>query len=110
MRARLLDREQLDVERQRRVAGDAAVTSERWRTDDDALGAGLAVRERGRDGELALATDLHARDTLVPALDDLALTEAEGERRALGAAASEQAKYERAHLESNTLPFCSLPM
>src|SRR5262245_39394443 len=38
---------------------------------DDAAGAAGAVAELGGDGELALASHLHTRHALVPALDDL---------------------------------------
>ena len=36
----------------------------------------------GGDGELALLTNLHAEETLIPALDDLALANGEVERLA----------------------------
>src|SRR5262245_54964418 len=51
--------EQLDLEDQRRARGDRARE------------AAVGVGELGRDRELAQAADLHAGDTLVPALDDL---------------------------------------
>src|SRR5262245_13740810 len=53
-----LDREQLDVEDQRRV-----------RRDDAVARAAAAIGERRRDDETALAADLHARDALFPAPD-----------------------------------------
>src|SRR5688572_32989888 len=53
---------------------------------DDAAAALVAVGERGGDGELALAADLHAFDALVPALDDVARAEREVERVAARAA------------------------
>src|SRR5262245_34814650 len=49
---------------------------------DHAAGAARAVAELGRDGELALAADLHACDALVPALDHVALAERKHERLA----------------------------
>src|SRR5882672_7717154 len=52
--------EQLDFENQRGVGRDHAA------------GAASAVAELGRDGELALAADLHPGHALVPALDHLA--------------------------------------
>src|SRR5690348_8815034 len=55
----LADFEQLDFEDERGVGRD------------DAAATVLAVGERGRDDELALAADLHAGDALVPALDDV---------------------------------------
>src|SRR6185436_6618974 len=66
----LLHVEELHLEHQRRVRRD------------DAAGAARAVAERGRDGELALAADLHAGDAFVPAPDDVALAEREDERLA----------------------------
>src|SRR5262249_33615528 len=62
-----VDLQQFDIENQRRVRRD------------DAAGAARAVAEFGRDHERALAADLHAGDTLVPALDDLAAAEREAE-------------------------------
>src|SRR5688572_2042774 len=53
---------------------------------DHAAAAVLAVGERGRDGELALAADPHAFDALVPALDHVARAEREVERVAARAA------------------------
>src|SRR4051812_34444059 len=47
---------------------------------DDAAGAALAVGEHRRDRDPPPAADLHARDALVPARDDLALAETELER------------------------------
>src|SRR3954470_5274316 len=49
---------------------------------DDAARAAVAVSEVRRDDELAAAADLHARDALVPAGDDLAGAEAEPQRLA----------------------------
>src|SRR5437867_9189290 len=46
---------------------------------DHAAGAARAVAQIGRDGELALAADLHSRDALVPAADHLAAPEREDE-------------------------------
>lgn len=66
----LLDLEELDVEDQGAVGGDAG------------KGA-AAVGVVGRDGEATLATDSHAGNTDVPALDDLTLAELEGERGTL---------------------------
>jgi hypothetical protein len=43
-----------------------------------------AVGQVGGNGESALTTDLHADETDVPALDDLAFSKTEGERLALG--------------------------
>src|SRR4051794_14346400 len=67
----LLDRQELDVEDERRV----------WR--NGAAGAALAVAELRRNDERPLSTDLHAGDTLIPAADDRARTEAEFERLAV---------------------------
>src|SRR5882672_6461919 len=69
-RARLVSThaEQFHFENQRRV----------WR--DDAAGAAGAVTERRRNRELALAAHFHALHSLVPAADDLALTQPEYER------------------------------
>lgn len=66
----LLDLEQLDVELQGAVGGDAGKT----------LGA---VGKAGGDGQTTLAADSHALDADVPALDDLALASLEGEGLAL---------------------------
>jgi hypothetical protein len=67
----LTDRDALDVEDQVGVGGNV-----RGR-------ALLAVRKRGGDGEATLTAGGHAGDTDVPALDDLADAELEGERLAL---------------------------
>lgn len=67
---KLLDLEQLNVENQLRVGRNAR----------EAL---LAICEAGRDGDTALATDRHARDTDIPALDNFTLPELEVERLAL---------------------------
>src|SRR6185369_1068759 len=66
----LANLEELDFEQQRGVRRN------------DPAGAARAVAELGRDGELALAADLHAGHALVPALDDVALAEREHERLA----------------------------
>lgn len=66
----LFDLQQLDIEDQLRVAGDAGESL-------------LAVRKVGGDGDAALTTDSHAGDTDIPTLDDLTLTQLEGERLAL---------------------------
>src|SRR5262249_2943046 len=66
--ADLFHREQLDIEHQRRV----------WR--DHPACAARAIAERGRNDECALAADLHRGDALVPAGDDLALTDRKLER------------------------------
>ena len=50
---------------------------------DVGAGAVLAVGHVGRDGQLALAPDLHALDAHVPPLDDLALAQLELEGLAL---------------------------
>lgn len=68
--ANLLDLQQLDVEDKGAVCGDtrngfAAIGKVCW------------------DGESALSTDRHTSNTNVPALDDLAGSELEGERLAL---------------------------
>ena len=47
---------------------------------DHATGAPSAIAEMRWDGERAAATDLHARNALVPARDDLACTQPEFER------------------------------
>lgn len=66
----LFDLEQLDVEDQLGVGGNA--------------GEGLlAVSKLGRNGETALSTGGHAGNTDVPTLDDLTTSELEGERLAL---------------------------
>lgn len=66
----LFDLQQLDIEDQLGVGWDAG----------NAL---LAVREMRRDRDAALATDGHAGDTDIPALDDLALAQLESERLSL---------------------------
>src|SRR5262249_36217817 len=66
--ARLLHRQQLDIEHQRRVRRN------------DAAGAARAVTERGWNDQRALATDLHGTDALVPAGDHLPLADLELER------------------------------
>ena len=68
--SRLLDLEELDVEDERAVRRDAG-------------NGPAAVGEVGGDGKAALTTDGHADDANVPALDDLALADLEGKRRAL---------------------------
>src|SRR5439155_26283105 len=73
--ARLVDLQQFDVEHQRRVRRD------------NAAGAPGAIAELGRDHQRAFAADLHPGDALVPAFDDLLLTECEIE----GLAAIERA-------------------
>ena len=70
MSSSLLDLEELDVEDKLRVGRNAGESL-------------LAVCERRRDGDATLTTDSHAGDTNVPALDDLATSELEGERLAL---------------------------
>ena len=62
--------EKLDIERKLRV----------WR---NATGAFVAVGEFRRNRYTTLATNGHAWDTAVPALDDFATAEGEGEWRAL---------------------------
>lgn len=47
---------------------------------NDSTSAAVAVAKRRRNGQLAPLTDLHSQKTLVPALDDLALTNDEGQR------------------------------
>src|SRR5581483_12078388 len=69
-RRRLADRQQLHLEEQRRVGRN------------DAARAARAVAEVRRDGELALAADLHAGDAFVPAADHFAFAEREHERLA----------------------------
>lgn len=66
----LLDLKELDVEDKLRVGGDAGQSL-------------LSVCKSGRDGDATLTTDSHAGDTDVPTLDDLTLSELEGERLAL---------------------------
>ncbi len=66
--ALLLDVHELDLEVQRRVGGD------------DLPHAVVAVRERRRDDELALPTDFHPDDPLVPTSNHLPLAEGEDER------------------------------
>src|SRR6516162_4781772 len=61
------DAQQLDLENQGGVSRDGT----------DPL---LAISQVRRDGELAFATDLHADDALVHALDDLAIPQFEDER------------------------------
>jgi hypothetical protein len=68
---RLVDRNALDVEDQVRVGRNVRGSTL------------LAVRHGGGNGEAALTTSGHASDTDVPALDDLANTELEGERLTL---------------------------
>src|SRR5262245_20741373 len=63
----LLDRQQLDVEDERRVGRDRRP-------------AGAAVGEVGRDGDSALAAHAHAHDALLEAGDDLARADPEGIR------------------------------
>lgn len=65
-----LDLQQLDVKDQSTVAGDAG----------HAL---AAVRLAGGNGQATLTADSHALDTDVPAVNDLALAQLEGERGAL---------------------------
>ena len=48
---------------------------------NDAACAAVAVRKFGRDSQLALFTNTHAFDTLVPALDDLPSTKLERQGR-----------------------------
>lgn len=67
---RLLDLQKLDIEDERAIRGDTG----------DAL---ASVCKVGGDCETTLTADRHAHDTDVPALDDLALTDLEGERRTL---------------------------
>jgi hypothetical protein len=71
LRKRLTDGDALDVEDQVRVGRNV-----RGRTL-------LSVCERGGNGKTTLTTGGHASDTDVPALDDLADTELEGEWLAL---------------------------
>lgn len=67
----LVDRNALDVEDQVRVGGDVRGS------------ALLAIRHGGGDGEATLAAGGHACDADVPALNDLADAELEGEGLAL---------------------------
>src|SRR3954463_1314634 len=64
----LLDLDKLGLENERRVGRD------------DTPHSAVAIRQVGSDGELALLADLHAEQALVPALDDLAFADGEGER------------------------------
>src|SRR5262245_5593615 len=70
-----LDRDELDFEDQRGVRRN------------DGRRSAFAVAERRGDDELALSAGFHARDALVPSLDDAPCTELEVERLvpALGA-------------------------
>src|SRR5207302_9887286 len=68
------EREQLDLEHERRARRDDVARARVLRVLREAA---LAVGELARDRELALAAHLHARDALVPALDDPALAEGE---------------------------------
>lgn len=68
--SRSLDLEKLNVEDQLAVGWDAG----------DAL---AAVGEVGRNRQTTLAADGHASNADIPALDNLALTQLEGERWAL---------------------------
>src|SRR5205823_1052778 len=63
---RSLHVEQLDIEHQCRV-----------RRNRPTGGAGGTVTELRRNRQLALASDLHARDALVPTTDDLVVAERE---------------------------------
>src|SRR6185503_19700597 len=63
-----VDAEQLDFENQRRVGRNHSARAAR------------AVAERGRDGQAAIATDLHSLDAFVPTLDDFASAERKYER------------------------------
>src|SRR5690242_1055315 len=67
---RLRDGKEVDDEDERLARGDHPAR------------AAVAVGELGRDREPAAAADLHARDALIPALDDVAAAEAERERAA----------------------------
>lgn len=73
----LANAEQLHVEDQRGVRGNIAP------------GAARAIAHLGRDHERALAADLHAGDTFVPAADHLPRAEIEVERLAPVAGAVE---------------------
>lgn len=68
----LLDLDKLDVKDKGRVSGKTRKLL-------------VAVSELGWASETTLSTDLHALDTLIPALDDFALTKLEVERLAAGA-------------------------
>lgn len=98
----LADRNALDVEDQVRVGGNVRGST------------ALAVRKSGGDGEATLAAGRHASDTDVPALDDLADTELEGERLALlvgwRIVSCVSVRVEAGYSQSKTLPFFSLPM
>src|SRR6202158_1960621 len=69
-RAPLLHTEQIDVEHQRGARRDVAA------------GAARAIAQVRRNDQRALAADMHGGEAFVPALDDLALAEREGKRRA----------------------------
>jgi hypothetical protein len=102
---RLLDLKQLDVEDQCAVRRDP--------------GHGTAsVGKVCRDGQPALSANRHAHNADIPTLNNLALADLEGERRALLvgcvvlgqliSAFSEMKKKKKicyCHLQSNTLPF-----
>lgn len=66
----LLDLEKLDVEDQGAIRGNAVKTL-------------VSVGHVGGDGKAALAANRHAENTDIPALDDLTLSDLEGERLAL---------------------------
>lgn len=103
----LLDLEQLDVELQLAVGRDARLSL-------------VAVGKVGGDGKSSLATDRHALDANIPALDDFTLADLEAERRALlvccgrpALVAAHDCRLRRPrirNLQSNTLPSFSLPM
>lgn len=101
----LLDLEELDIE------GQGAVGRDAW----DTL---AAVGVVSGNGQSALATDGHASNADVPSLDDLALSELEGEWCpllvccvALSALMPCGLHFYGAHnLQSKTLPLSSLPM
>ena len=102
--SRSLDLEELHVEDERAVRRDAG-------------NGPAAVGKVGGDGQAALTTDRHAENTDVPALDDLALADLEGERRALLVGYAVSVSFgptpipcSCGNLQSNTLPFWSLPM
>lgn len=98
----LTDGDALDVEDQVRV---------RWDVRGRAL---LAVCKRSRNGKTTLSASGHAGDTNVPALDDLADTELEGEWLALlvGCICVSMTNhiFNALNLQSKTLPFFSLPI
>ena len=99
----LRDRDALDVEDQVRVGGNVRGSTL------------LAVFESGRNGETALAASSHASNTDVPALDDLADTELEGERLTLlvcyvVVSIVNSVQPMECNSQSKTLPFFSLPM